>query len=452
MFSDELRTDVINIGKLQRLPDNNETLKEDRPPLVELKENAVRFTIDEAKALEVSASPLTMVSTEPAISWVDGSYTMEATKDAMQHKTTHPSHVFRGKSGLIQFEPPRGLIKTDSNLSIESSELHIDSKVVNVGHNMTIDQGLVVNEAFMIGDGLMVVHPPNKSIPCDGNLTVKKDATISGNLTCNACEVKTDLMVGGNVSADKMTTSHATVSGTFEGASLACDTIAVAQTAVFGVGATPASGKVVTVAGDAMIQGEVQSESLQTSKSIHVGQNLSVGGSASIRESLNVDGNLLTSCITSEDRDLNMNANVLYFNTESVCFRSKNYTVESSNVNYTDKIIRLGTQTMTDSLRDRSGVMLVGKPDNTPSNVKGDIGIRWVANKGVFDEQGALLPPPERSRWTVEGGNLCLWSADEQYAYMFSIDNGELTLWKMTVKDGAVDCTQKVSTFGYTSS
>jgi len=277
--------------------------------------------------------------------------------------------------------------------------------------------------------------------------------------SCGDATVAGDLRVSGNVYCADVFGADATFSGvTANVASVNALLANVANVhavdaAVISIGGPATPGFAATVHGNAAfdsvaVGGDVTAAHLGVGGPAVAGTAATVHGSERVTTDLTVDGSIYATSIVAQGDAISFTANTLYFNTEQLYFKSNSYVVDAAVTTYTDKVVCLGNVSSTDAGRDGSGIQLLGVPDNLPAGLTGSMGLTWQARGGMFDANANVVPVSTRSRWELSGGNLSIKSVDEKYSYMFSIDRGELNIWKITMHAGVITATQKVATFG----
>lgn len=413
--------------------------------------NGIGLVLGNANVIITSSetdSHILMKTSEPSLKFdlgSTGTYTIasNASRDAFEHSTSFSGHEFVTQGKRIRMATTGDGVSVsslDANgpcpLVLEGSVVDIPVTKVSVSNVLLVDNGLVSLRGKLSVSNVFTVDPTLTS-----TMSVIGDTSISGRLTANQLYINRDIIAD----SSQLTTLHvantANVHNAYIGTS--CH-VGYAH-------GDPKRPESLAVKGDAFVTnnvdvvGTINASNLQTSS-------LNVSGPAVISKGLTLGGNLLTTSIGSPDTNLSLNANVLYFNTNHVMFKGNSYVVNTSSTTYTDKVIRLGDSTNSmynNALRDGSGIVLVGAPDNKPANLNGNIHMRWLAAGGLFDSQGNHVPADARSRWEVAGGNFAIKSIDEQNSYMFSIDNGVLNLYKCANdRNGAQVNSQLVAAFG----
>lgn len=405
---------------------------------------------------------ISMTTSEPSLKFElgsIGSYTISSnpTKESFEHTTTLANHEFiSGNVGNRMRVGTKAngvsLASLDAGgarcpLVIEGTIVDIPVSKINMSNVIFVDGGNVKLDGRLAVANVLTVDP-NASI-----VSITGDATISNKLTAQQMTATTANIIGSMVAGSSQVASLVVTGDTSAQSATVSQHLNVGKHCSVGYSADqlPAETGALSVRGNVSItdaltvSGNLAASNIQTSS-------LSVAGPAVVSQNLSVGGNIMTTSIGNSDSNLSLTANVLYFNTNHVMFKGNSYVVNTSSTTYTDKVIRLGDSTNSmynDTLRNGSGIVLVGAPDNKPANLRGNIHMRWLAAGGVFDAAGKPVPADVRSRWEVAGGNLAIKSIDEQNTYMFSIDSGVLNLYKCALDgNGAQVNSQLVAAFG----
>jgi cytoskeletal protein CcmA (bactofilin family) len=325
----------------------------------------------------------------------------------------------------------------------------LTSNVLTVRDAATVGNLVVItnaNFATLRASGPAVIAAPLTvfgQVTVAGNIVVSNGAIVASSASFGATSVAGNLAVAGPTRLDSLVATSANVSSYLSVARF----LSVGGPALPGVAASVTGNARVS---DSLTVANTISASRITVGNAQVGGALAVAGDAAFANDVRVAGDVVAGSIVAPADSLTFTANSVYFNTRELYFKSNSYVVDTAAVTYVDKVIRLGSYDTNNAIRDGSGIQLTGAPDNKPANVVGTMAIRWLAQDGLFAPDGSVVPPKQRARWEISGGNLCLKSADENFSYMWSIDTGELNLWKITLMNGAVVSTQRVATFGRT--
>ena len=299
--------------------------------------------------------------------------------------------------------------------TINADDLSANILVVNDSTTLN-----VVSANRMATQTLNVLGPTTlDTVSCGG------DTTIQGNLFC----------------ANFISSESANVQGAH------FNTVSAAHV---GIGCEADSSNGLTVQGNAQVTGSMSISNATVGSLGDDGVTLKAFGDANFTDNVKIDGCLMTSSIEPQGGSLSMTANALYFNADQIYFKSNAYVIDSDTTTYAYNVLKLGNVQSTDSIRNGSGLQILGVPDNAPSASNLSTSLTWSACSGLFDPSGNVVPAATRSKWVLDGGNFSMNSVDQKFNYMFSIDDGELNIWKTTVLNGSSTDTQKVATFGRT--
>ena len=216
-----------------------------------------------------------------------------------------------------------------------------------------------------------------------------------------------------------------------------------------GIGCEADTSTLLRVDGNASVAGAMSISTVTIGSPEEQGVTLNAFGDAHFASNVGIDGCLATSSIVPNDGALSITANTLDFNVDQIYFKSNAYVIEA-NITYASNTLNLGSEKSSDSVRNGSGLQILGIPDNAPTGTTLTTSLTWSSCSGLFDPSGNVVPAATRSKWVLDGGNFSMNSVDEKFNYMFSIDDGELNIWKTTVINGTSTDTQKVATFGRT--
>eukprot|EP00798_Chlamydomonas_sp_ICE-L_P002306 gene2306-8596_t len=191
-------------------------------------------------------------------------------------------------------------------------------------------------------------------------------------------------------------------------------------------------------------------DALGAKNPLELGSFVSINGPADATKALKVHGQLQTTdkltALAVDAKDIGFGANRIRFTDAGIIFDG--HVVNASLATSAPPRKRnefVERELILDALSEHAsggfGIKSKSKPIYSD---KSDVSLLWQIDNGLHQKDGTLVPVTSRSRWEMSGGNF-LMKGEEGFNYMFAIEGGYLSLYRV---DGTTGINELITRFG----
>eukprot|EP00798_Chlamydomonas_sp_ICE-L_P019710 gene19710-26401_t len=178
-------------------------------------------------------------------------------------------------------------------------------------------------------------------------------------------------------------------------------------------------------------------DALGAKNPLELGSFVSINGPADATKALKVHGQLQTTdkltALAVDAKDIGFGANRI----------SQRFSSDLGTTKKEKRICgeRIDPHALSEHTSGGFGIKSKSKPIYSD---KSDVSLLWQIDNGLHQKDGTLVPVTSRSRWEMSGGNF-LMKGEEGFNYMFAIEGGYLSLYRV---DGTTGINELITRFG----